>query len=190
MKEPLYCTWSHRADLPTHLQVRFSDLDDLVRRVIISAQKSLTIVTPYLSSAGFQLLEEALALCAERRVWIRIITHLCGEPAAANIAALCSLFDSLGGSTLLHRTRVLSARSGEPFIHAKLVVADARNGYIGSANLSARGLGQNFELGVRLTPSQARATEELLDWLESQGRLVERRYSPLGRRFDEEIQQG
>lgn len=173
VNDDIYCTWSLREELPDRLQISFGDLDDFLRRLIISSEKSLTIVAPYLSAAGFKLLSGALTGCAERSVRLRIVTQLSGEPAASNRLALESICRQFDGTPLRHRIRVLHGDKQELFIHAKIIVADSIRGYIGSANLSARGLDRNLEIGVPLSIIQARAVDDLIDHLEAKRALVE-----------------
>jgi phosphatidylserine/phosphatidylglycerophosphate/cardiolipin synthase-like enzyme len=173
--EAIYCTWSHRTELPDRLQLLFGDLDDCLRQLIAAAQTSLLIVAPYLSVGGFQLLASAMSVCLERSVAIKIVTQLQGQPAEANRMALTSLVERFKDEIAHSRygIRILSARNDDLFIHAKIVVADSARGYIGSANFSARGLDRNLELGVPLSTPQAKSIDELINYLESRGSIAE-----------------
>ena len=54
-------------------------------------------------------------------------------------------------------------------MHAKFVVSDGERGYFGSANLTSLRLGEHFEVGVGLTPDQARQLLELVNSLRESG---------------------
>jgi phosphatidylserine/phosphatidylglycerophosphate/cardiolipin synthase-like enzyme len=172
-QDAIYCTWSHRTDLPDRVQTQFGDLDDFLRRLIVSSEKTLTLVAPYLSAQGLHLLTDALTACAARPVRMRLVTQLAGQIGIANRNALQSLFAQQKDTPLRHRMRVLSGSAEDFFFHAKMIVVDASRGYIGSANISARGLERNLEIGVPLSIRQARSVDELIDCLEVQGVLLE-----------------
>lgn len=170
--DEVFCTWSYRAKLPDWLQIAFSDLDDFLRRLIISAETSITICAPYLSVSGLQLLTRPLIACGDKLVRVRMVTQCSGENGIANRRALKALFSDLEGSPLFHRLRILSTEE-QDLVHAKLVIADGKKGYLGSANLSVRGLERNLEFGVALSVGQARALDQMVDHLESTFVLTE-----------------
>jgi phosphatidylserine/phosphatidylglycerophosphate/cardiolipin synthase-like enzyme len=64
---------------------------------------------------------------------------------------------------------------------AKMLIADGKHGYLGSANLSGQGFDGNVEVGVALLPNQARALEEMIILFESSGLLQDRTEEALGR---------
>ena len=60
-----------------------------------------------------------------------------------------------------------------PLLHAKIVVVDSAQGYLGSANLSRSALESNFEVGVTLSQIQASSIDALIGFFEAQGVLRE-----------------
>lgn len=71
---------------------------------------------------------------------------------------------------------VYSARHTGGLLHAKLAVADKAQVVLGSANITGHGLGLNFEVGVRLGPSEARQVAEIYDALQGSS-LIEHVFS-------------
>jgi phosphatidylserine/phosphatidylglycerophosphate/cardiolipin synthase-like enzyme len=96
------------------------------------------------------------------------------EHDAYNEQALNEIVSGEQGRTIQKRLRVLTT-VGEfgTLLHAKLVVADSRRGYLGSANLTHKALDANLEVGLALTSGQSRTVAELFSFLESTGLLVE-----------------
>lgn len=54
--------------------------------------------------------------------------------------------------------------------HAKVCLADDRGCYVGSANLTAHGLGRNFELGARLLGPDVATIRATLEAIAELGR--------------------
>jgi phosphatidylserine/phosphatidylglycerophosphate/cardiolipin synthase-like enzyme len=165
---PIYCTWSHRELLPPGLQGRFRDLDQFLRDLVVSAEASVLLVAPYLSSLGMQALRGSLAAAAQRGVWIRLVTDASATSRKRNSEAINTLVADNEGRLVRPRLRVLSASSRLPVLfHAKFAVIDGIRGYLGSANLSFAGFEQNFEIGTGLAREQAEALDSLVSYLES-----------------------
>lgn len=170
-KDLVYCTAGCRAMLSSGLSTHFRNLDELILDVAGSAVERLVIVSPYLGVGALPALRTAAAVSAERGAWVRLVTDL-SEAVEANGRALAMLVQGENGRTLRRRLRVLSGAASFPsLLHAKMVIADGRRGYLGSANLSGRGFDENLEVGVALMPRQARVLDELVTVLESRGFL-------------------
>jgi len=56
--------------------------------------------------------------------------------------------------------------------HAKVLIVDAKKGYLGSANFTKQGLTSRFELGVRLDEEQSKTIDRLLERLILSGLFV------------------
>lgn len=157
------------------MRARFRDLDSYLRDVMLSAREELLLVSPYLGPTGMVVMRGPLAAAAERGVWIRILTGGLEDSGAMNRNALDVLLEGEDGAAIKQRLRILAGSAALPMlIHAKIVVADRKMGYLGSANLSARGLQENLEVGTALLPAQARALADFVTYLESQGLIVDR----------------
>jgi phosphatidylserine/phosphatidylglycerophosphate/cardiolipin synthase-like enzyme len=137
--------------------------------VIDQAQTTLVLCTPYLDRAGIGYLLEALRAAALRNVAITIITHELHNPHSPNAQAVALLRHELAGAAVPMRCYTLpAATTGDPAstrIHAKVLLADARVALIGSANVTGAGLGQNLEIGVRVSGLNAARVGRLLDRL-------------------------
>jgi phosphatidylserine/phosphatidylglycerophosphate/cardiolipin synthase-like enzyme len=169
----VYCTASCRAMLSPSLRARFRNLDELVLDVASSAVGRLIIVSPYLGRGVIAALRPAMAVSAERGAWIRLVTDV-GEAGEANREVLAALVQGQDGKIIRGRLRVLTGSAALcPLLHAKMIVADGERGYLGSANLSGRAFDENLEVGLALTPSQAKALDEMIALFESSGVLQE-----------------
>jgi len=137
--------------------------------VIDQAQTTLVLCTPYLDRAGIGYLLEALQAAALRDVAITIITHELHNQHSPNAQAVALLRHELAGAAVPMRCYTLpAATTGDPAatrIHAKVLLADARVALIGSANVTGAGLGQNLEIGVRVSGLDAARAGHLLDRL-------------------------
>lgn len=170
----IYLSYAHRRTLPPALRAEFRDLDQLMRTIAGSATDQLLLVAPYLSVIGAEHLQESIAMSAARGAAVKVVT---GDITnrGLNYRALQALGKGDAAATIKSRVRILTASELLPsFVHAKLIVADRRQGYLGSANLSGRAMDDNFEVGVRLTASQARSLDKLFVYLEAVGKLVDR----------------
>lgn len=168
-------TSAHRARLPRHIQARIRDLDSYLSDVLAAAVEGLLIVSPYLGPAGMEILRGPIAAAAQRGVWIRLVTSDLDEIDGMNRRALAVLLEGWEGAIIRQRLRLLSGGRQFPvLLHAKIVVADGRYGYLGSANLSARAFNENFEVGAPLSSAQARTLADLVAYLEAEGLLIDR----------------
>ena len=132
------------------------------------------MVAPYLSPTGLAGLRDSLAASAERGAWIRLLTGDLEDSQGCNRRSLSGLVEGERGSAIRKRLRVLTATERLPaLIHAKLILADHRTGYLGSANFSRSAMDSNFELGVELCTSQVRALESLLDFFEAENFITD-----------------
>lgn len=175
MDDRILLTATHRAGLPRDLRARFRDLDAYLRDVILLARDDLLFISPYLGPAGMVVLHDPIAAAAERGAWIRILTGDLDGSGGMNRRALVSLLEGPHGAIIRKRLRVLTGSLELPvMLHAKVVVADRRVGYLGSANLSARALEENLEVGAALSAAQSRSLVDLVSYLESRGVLTER----------------
>lgn len=170
----LYCTWAYRQTLPPELRSQFRDLDHFLRLLCSSATTHLFLVAPYLSSAGLKALRAPIATAAQRGAWIRLVAGNLDHRNQANRRAVETLIKGDEGALIQKRLRILTATEKLPaLIHAKIILCDHAQGYLGSANLSQSALDRNFELGVSLTPSHVRSLHSLLSSFEAQNWIVD-----------------
>jgi phosphatidylserine/phosphatidylglycerophosphate/cardiolipin synthase-like enzyme len=156
------------------LRDAFGDLDQLLRDVVVSAKRQLVLVAPYLSAGGMRGLLNVMAVAAQSGASLKLITSELDGDEGRNRLAIREIFSGEFGATIGPHVRVLTnSPSFHALIHAKVVVADGRRGYLGSANVSWRGMESNLEIGVELNAHQARALDSLFSYLESAGALLE-----------------
>jgi len=154
-------------------------LDLIVREAVTSACIELTVGGPFWDEAGVDLLLPMMsAAIGARGVAVTIYAHRHETPGRARdydapVRRMVSLLQREA-----ERSRNGSARllwfSGPSctMMHAKFIVTDRRGGYLGTANLTSRGLREHLEVGVPLAPSQAAQLVSLLDSMESRGWFV------------------
>jgi phosphatidylserine/phosphatidylglycerophosphate/cardiolipin synthase-like enzyme len=91
------------------------------------------------------------------------------DPNSWNRKALATLIAEEDGAAIRNRLRVLTPTRNLPaLVHAKIILVDHENGYLGSANLSQSAMESNFELGLSLSAEQVKALESLLTFFEAQ----------------------
>jgi phosphatidylserine/phosphatidylglycerophosphate/cardiolipin synthase-like enzyme len=119
-----------------------------------TADDSLLVVSPFLESQGIEWLQPGIEGAIRRGVDVTIVSRELreGEP---NMRALAELVEIEGGQH--GRLRVYDYYEPDPnsekplyTLHSKVIVADEREAYIGSANFTNYGLSQNLEVGVIL----------------------------------------
>jgi len=170
----VYCTWTQRANFPDHLRRKFGDLDEYIRRLLGSSKTSLTLVAPFLSRRWMDAYRGSLELSATRGAFIRLLSRDLNDTSGVNGSAVRTLIKNGNSVVLRNRIRFLEANADlSEFVHAKLIIADRARGYIGSANFSERAMGANFEIGSALNQRQCEALDDLIDYLESSGSLID-----------------
>jgi phosphatidylserine/phosphatidylglycerophosphate/cardiolipin synthase-like enzyme len=135
--------------------------DEAIRRIIIGARRSLWVVSPYFDEFGKAALEKSLLGRAKNEVRIRLIGRQLAPADSDNIRSikclqnLVEVFrkERLENQIEIREFTSRNARTGETEagLHSKIVIADERVCYIGSANMTRWSLSRNFEMGVELT---------------------------------------
>ena len=146
------------------------DMHHAFSDVISSARHTLRISSPYIEHIGVQVLLAAFETAAQRNVTCHMLIRLnnWNRPEMRQIMALLALYD-------LFQTR-LSVRSfarslgQQPYqlswggIHAKLLISDDAQVYIGSGELRDHALHHNFEVGcVSSEPSTVALASRIFD---------------------------
>ncbi len=108
---------------------------------VVSAQRSLSIVTPYF--VPDEPILQGLRYTAMRGVDVRLVVPKISNHRYAEFAAR-----SLYGSLLAEGVRIYERRP--PFMHAKALVVDGVYAFVGSANLDYRSLHLNFETNIEV----------------------------------------
>jgi phosphatidylserine/phosphatidylglycerophosphate/cardiolipin synthase-like enzyme len=114
----------------------------MLRDVISVARKELILASPYIKKA------EADWVCGElnqtkARVAVQILTHVRTDSVLSgslDLDALITFSNNLRHATVLNLPR----------LHAKVYLADTRQAFVTSANLTTPGLDGNFECGIAI----------------------------------------
>lgn len=110
------------------------------------ATERIAIASPFIDREAIDILTPVLLDAAGRDVRILLLTQR--REAVSPVDGLVRAFHDAGRRSQL---RVHHATESQPWPHLKLVLADDREGYVGSANLTGNALkGRNLELGVIL----------------------------------------
>lgn len=126
--------------------------------IVGRAKHHITMSSPFIDRTAIDILGPVLLDAAGRGVHIVVFTQSRGR--SSPLDALVRSFDAAGRGGFL---RVHHATGSQPWPHLKLVLADALEGYVGSANLTGNALmGRNIELGVLLR-GDLRAVEAVLN---------------------------
>jgi phosphatidylserine/phosphatidylglycerophosphate/cardiolipin synthase-like enzyme len=128
-----------------------------LRIAIAAARKRVRLYSPFITAPGIAMLAEALEVACSHGADIELTA-----PETAHVPHL--LTDALP-DLVRRRTTVREVRVGlQQWPHLKVVTVDGTRAYVGSANLTAPGLGGgNLELGVLIDGEQVRAIDALLD---------------------------
>jgi phosphatidylserine/phosphatidylglycerophosphate/cardiolipin synthase-like enzyme len=158
--------FAERGPLPTNHVVANTPLDDddigdsigsLVVNLLDLIQKAeseLVILNPFFTEEGYDQIGAPISDATARGVDVTIITKsLTYGGSTQNERVVRELFqedDTVPRNLTLYEY-VLDDNPDEehpPTIHAKLTIADGERAYLGTANMTHRGLVENLELGV------------------------------------------
>jgi len=115
--------------------------------IIDHARARLWMTAPFIERTGIEFLADAIIGALSREVAVVVITRpdVIVHDAISTLLARVEA-ERLGGLTLLE----VKTEASELGSHAKVCLADDEVCYLGSANLTAHGLGRHLELGARL----------------------------------------
>lgn len=165
-------TWAPVATLPGEVRhlLRPPPLRQtagVMLELIDAAADELILATPFVDLRAVAAMSGSLASARRRGVDLAIVTSV-GRGQSFAAIAMNDESDGLGGLRVTEvRTEVSPLGS-----HAKVLVVDRRRAYVGSANLTAAGLGRNVEIGVEVTGPQVEDLARLLGALERVGTRV------------------
>ena len=117
-----------------------------------SIRESAIIASPFITQAGVDRL--ASGLSAPETVRLDVLTSLDERSlsdGSVDSAALAQLCEQVPGTSVKHLRH----------LHAKAYIADGHTSIVTSANLTAGGLGRNYELGVAIT--EPRSVQDIAD---------------------------
>ena len=131
-------------------------------KIISGTQNTLLIINPYWSVEGLKRLARHLPeKFRVNRARAVVIT-----PYTMNLDCSegCDYFKWMLGARgfhVEHWTPKKLANGDEPLAHAKVIVSDEKSAYLGSANISEKGLHRSIEIGLHL---EGPVAKYLSDW--------------------------
>lgn len=120
------------------------------------AERELLVVAPYWSEKGVAAIRRSLKPRRRDGLNITLITDAHAKPSdVAGVEAFKAIMVNEFGALITHlEPRELD--SGRiPTVHAKVVIADKRRAYVGSANFSQNGLSNSIEVGIAIAGTPA-----------------------------------
>jgi len=143
----------------------FEPLHGNLLELIRSADDDLVLMSPFLSEQAYERLRPALITAADNGADITLITrYLTYGDEDYNREFTRAV---LGDERLKSQLTVYEYIDDETWttFHAKIVIADGVRAYLGTANLTHRGLGDNLELGVIFRDETTRKFSSLVEML-------------------------
>ncbi|MCD8560227.1 MAG: phospholipase D-like domain-containing protein [Shewanella xiamenensis] len=121
-----------------------------IAEIINSAKHELYVIAPYWSINGVKALISSLDRLEKPELKVRILTQPAEKLNHEELKAVSHLKEFfLGLKTNFKILAPTMENSFTPLIHAKSVIADGRDAYIGSANYTASGIEHSIEIGAR-----------------------------------------
>lgn len=136
-------------------------IDSSTREIIQRATSELHLLVYSASLAGIPILD-----LLEPRIQVGIrLTMVVNRASEAHERMVVERLHKLASKFSHAHIFSFEPKSTLRNLHAKAIIADREVGIIGSANLSRRGLLENYELGVQVSGKIARDTSVLVDRL-------------------------
>ena len=121
----------------------------------------LRYAAPFMDEAGLSYIADSVAAATLRAVDVEVVRTRSGVRERKAMDAL-SLSVRREGDP--HFFRVVDMVEDAPFLHLKVVTADRRAAYVGSANMTSAAFeGRSLELGVLVQGEQVAIIDDLLD---------------------------
>lgn len=172
---PVPGRWALVATVPPDVAVRpaMRRTAGVIVNQIERARRTLLLAAPFVDASALQFLGPPLLTAAGRGVQVRMLTSAGSAPVVRELGGRWRA-DCLGGPLVVAAapTTTMSTLGS----HAKVVVVDDERAYVGSANLTAAGLGRHVELGVEIEGAEVQELGRLLHGLSRLGRID--RYPP------------
>lgn len=141
--------------------------------LIQSTEEEVVLMSPFLSEEGFERLQGALRTASGNGATISLITNSLtyGDDDYNRTFTRCLLDDPrLAPVTTCYE---YIDRSTWTTFHAKIITVDGQRAYLGTANLTHRGLTENLELGVIFRDDTATRLDRLIRSLQRSQFLYE-----------------
>lgn len=162
-------TWAPVATLPPALHDRLRapplrHTAGVLLELVDRADRELLLATPFVDPQAVDFLSDALLAAGRRGARTRVVTST-GQARHFEDVARRWVSEDRAPLRVTEMQTELSALGS----HAKVVLVDGERGYVGSANLTAAGLGRHIEIGVELAGVQVADLVRVLVALERAG---------------------
>ena len=130
-------------------------------RLVISADKQILMANPFFDREGIEKIMPYIKKAAERGVEIKIISRPKYDANPGQEVQIKNMLNVIGEKCQLRRFG--GSIHGDPYhLHAKFMVADSKEAYVGSANITETSLGNNVEVGVIFSGTKVKALSNFL----------------------------
>ncbi|WP_336021523.1 phospholipase D-like domain-containing protein [Halobellus salinisoli] len=151
----------------------FEALHGNILELIRSAEDTLVLMSPFLSEDAYNRLRPALVTAADNGADITLITrYLTYGDEDYNREFVRAVLNDDRLAPQVTTYEYIDDSTWTTF-HAKVVIADGVRAYLGTANLTHKGLGGNLELGVIFRDETAPRLTELVEALRASEYLHE-----------------
>jgi phosphatidylserine/phosphatidylglycerophosphate/cardiolipin synthase-like enzyme len=135
--------------------------------LIDASREEVRLAAPFVDPLAVGFVAGSLVAAGRRGVDVTVVTSIEQGSRFSAMAAGWGV-DPRAGLRIVEVQTDLSPLGS----HAKVLVVDGKRGYVGSANLTAAGLGRHIEIGVELAGPQVAELTKILVALERVGTLV------------------
>ena len=143
-----------------------------IHELIQSSSSEIVIMAPYWSTQGVEELTRNITRDSMAGVTVIMLTQPRSNLTHDAVLAITQLKDWMENRQANVTLYCPKADSDPvPLLHAKAVVRDKLEAYVGSANFSLGGVEQSIELGVRISGSAVRGLREWIDTLIAYGEV-------------------
>lgn len=165
-------TWAPVATLPSEVRMLlrlppFRQTAGVLLGLIDRSVDSIVLAAPFVDGNAVEFLRTSIVTAMTRGVKVDVLTSS-GRSQALRPLVEDAVCDSRCRLTVTELETVISSLGS----HAKVLLADGREGYVGSANLTTAGLGRHVEIGVELAGPQVPDLVRLFVALDRLGRRV------------------
>lgn len=164
-----------RPPQPSHLEVALNDLGwqtsqceittEAFGYLAASAKESFTVITPFLDVHGARWLVGLLSNTGtevRRQVILRYVSDPSHPSYPAGYPEFVRMLGESGGAQVFDYALPRNRGGGHETFHAKVIVADDDQAYVGSANLNRPSLEYSMELGVLLGGETAKKVARIV----------------------------
>ncbi len=116
-------------------------------RLVRNAESELLVVTPFFTRFGVDIFVNHLAHATDRGVQVTLLTRDIAN-AGDNVKHIRRICDTVASSGDISNLHVYEYDSPHGRLHAKALIADKKEAYVGSANFTNYSLKEAIEIGL------------------------------------------